>query len=319
MQTSEAFIDTPTLNNTYRIERFNANRLNEIEYLYASVYGVPPRKDHFRIKYNTDFTGLSFVGFLAYDDTNLPIAFYGVIPCFIADEGRLILAAQSADTMTHPKHRNKGLFVELARLTYELCYQEGIQLVFGFPNQNSLPGFVNKLKWQVTGELQRFTIPIKTLPLERITAKATFLKNLYRSYTRLFVKPGKGIANSLIAEGFAGVYRDDDFLTYKNYNERYVMQIGSAEAWFKIQNGLVIGDLNPAGENIDHIINKLIRLAKKLGVQQIHFQVSIASHLCEILKKHATPVPSFPMAVKDLGSGIRTKHLQFAFADIDIF
>src|SRR6187402_3609887 len=121
----------------YRIERLTEELLADLTSLHQAVYQKKIALDFFKRKYNTAFTGAMYVGFLAYDG-NQPAAFYGVIPCFINCKGNSMLAAQSADTMTHPDHRGKGFFTELAELTYQLCRTEGIQVLFGFPNQNSL-------------------------------------------------------------------------------------------------------------------------------------------------------------------------------------
>ena len=88
----------------YRIERFDESRIGDLEKLYAAVYKKKSPPSYFLKKYDTAYTGISYIGYIAYKE-NLPIAFYGVIPCFIQYENRLILSAQSADTMTHPGHR----------------------------------------------------------------------------------------------------------------------------------------------------------------------------------------------------------------------
>jgi len=59
-----------------------------------------------------------------------------------------------------------GLFLQLARLTMTACRQSGIRLLFGFPNQYSLPGFLEKLGWRKeTGWIvSGFRLPICELP-----------------------------------------------------------------------------------------------------------------------------------------------------------
>ncbi|MDG6225381.1 MAG: GNAT family N-acetyltransferase [Candidatus Thermoplasmatota archaeon] len=62
-------------------------------------------------------------------------------------DGKEIDACHSQDTMTHPGYRRQGIFEVLANKTYDKAREEGIGFVFGFPNQNSYPGFVKKLDW----------------------------------------------------------------------------------------------------------------------------------------------------------------------------
>ncbi|OOQ57269.1 GNAT family N-acetyltransferase [Mucilaginibacter pedocola] len=321
MQTLTEPIESITLPGGYRAERFSAQKLDCLNYLYAAVYNKLPPKEYFLQKYNTSFAVVSYTGYLAYSDDGLPAAFYAVLPCFVEHEGRLILAAQSADTMTHPGHRNQGLFVALAELTYSLCRKEGIRLVFGFPNQNSLPGFMNKLGWQAAGQLERFALPVKTMPLEKLAAKLSFLSPLYKWYVNLRLAKAQrsGIANSVLANGYAGLYRDEDFLAYKTYTPTYAMQFGRTWVWFKIQNGMQVGDmLGPTGD-VDATVQQLIKLCTKLGLQQIQWQVTTKSQSYPLLKKYASPLLSFTIGIKDLGAGIAPQQFDFTFADIDIF
>jgi hypothetical protein len=53
----------------------------------------------------------------------------------------LLLAAQSADTMTHPAFRNRGLFVKLAGMTVDLCRRTQIAFAFWFPQPAFITGF----------------------------------------------------------------------------------------------------------------------------------------------------------------------------------
>src|ERR1700744_1753967 len=120
----------------YYFQRLSKKNLNDLDILYHSVHNKPQIEDYFAKKYDTAYTGVEYTGFIAYNDDHLPIAFYGVIPCFIRYDDRLFLAAQSADTMTHPKYRYKGLFVQMANLTYGVCEEDGVSIIFGFLNQN---------------------------------------------------------------------------------------------------------------------------------------------------------------------------------------
>jgi len=94
----------------------------------------------------------------------MPVAYYGVMPCFIQYKGEIILSAQSGDTMTHPQYRHKGLFVELSKITFQLCRAAGVKTHFGFPPE-FLSAMVNILGWKMTENMERFIIPVMRLPL----------------------------------------------------------------------------------------------------------------------------------------------------------
>ena len=151
-------------NREYSIARLDENKLKDLEILYKVVYGHKPAKNYLLKKYNTAYTGAQYIGHIAYDKENIPIAYFGVIPCFIQYGDQIILSAQAADAMTLPQYRYKGFFVALAKKTFDLCRAAGIKLVFGFPNQNSYHGLVHKLEWKMTEYMECFTIPANSFP-----------------------------------------------------------------------------------------------------------------------------------------------------------
>jgi hypothetical protein len=307
----------------YHIRRFNSANLADVEQLHTVVYGKKPHLNYFRNKYNTAHTAVGYVGFIAYADGNIPIAYYGVIPCFIRHADQVVLSAQSADTMTDPNYRFKGLFVELSNLTFQLCRDLGIRLIWGFPNQNSVHGAINKLNWQLTETLQCFIIPVKTLPLEKLSTKYPLLNVAYRAYQHMVLAkhqlPVKGIPNSVLTDGFGGVNRDDDYLNYKTYSLTRVVHIGKAIFWIKINNGLMIGDMELNDADFNTTLKRLKRIAATLGIQQIVFQTSPYSGLFKLFKQRYEPLPTFPVLFQDFESGVPIQQIKFTFADIDIF
>ncbi|GAA3977286.1 GNAT family N-acetyltransferase [Mucilaginibacter dorajii] len=305
------------------INKLSAANLGDVTKLHAAVYGKTPAPGFFERKYNTAYASAEHIGFIAYNRQIKPIAFYGVIPCFMLIDGKEVLCAQSADTMTHPDYRNKGLFVELAKRTFELCTQSGIKFLFGFPNQNSLPGFVNKLDWQMTAQMDCFVIPVKTIPLAKLVAKLPVLKRLYTGYTTMILRkyrsPKSGISSTVLNEGFDGLSRNDGYLQNKTYSHTKVISINNAQIWIKINSGLIIGDLSVTPANFAGTIDNLIKLAQKLGLQQIQYHTSRGTQLHELFAERYKAINSFPVIFKDLGSGIPTDSIRFTFADIDIF
>jgi GNAT superfamily N-acetyltransferase len=306
-----------------KIVQLDAGRLKDLELLHASVYGRMPGKDLYAKKYDTAYTGHSWLGFIAYAPDGTPAAYYGVLPCHLSVEGKLLSVAQSADTMTHPLHRKKGLFVILAQQTYELCRQEGIRLVFGFPNQNSYHGLANRLGWASAEYMDLFVLPVSAPPLGSLFRKFRWTRSLYGRYARLILKPHllpmDGLPNGLLKEGFAGVFRDEKYLRYKTYHSTMVIRAGEAKAWIKPGASLFVGDMEVNASQFDDAIQALKKVAQKLGIPDISFQVSPGTHLHSLLAQRIKPVPAFPVMIKDLGAGLPPERVKFTFADIDIF
>lgn len=308
-------------NDNYTIQRLTADRLNDLASLYKAVYGHQQAPGYFAKKYDTAYTGAAYIGFIAYCD-DLPVAYYGVIPCFIEYDNMVVLAAQSGDTMTHPEHQKKGLFVQLAQRTYELCKSSGIQLVYGFPNQNSHRGLI-KLGWTFTENLDRFPIPMKTSAVERIAFKIIRKSRTYKDHIQRVlhdcILPQPGLPNTLTVEGFGGVHRSEAYLEYKQYTGSMVIQAGSAKAWIKIKQGLIIGDLHVQPNDFDNTMDTLVQIARQLAVPSVTFQVSPGTQLHSLFAAKYKPVPSFPAGVLNISNNIPVDRLKFTYADIDIF
>ncbi|WP_295791197.1 GNAT family N-acetyltransferase [Mucilaginibacter sp.] len=307
----------------YTVERLTAGNLADVGLLHSTVYGKEVSPDFFEKKYNTRFTGVEFTGFIAYTTWRQPIAFYAVIPCLIKADNDVILAAQSADTMTHPVHRNRGLFVELALTTFQLCRELGIRLLFGFPNQNSLPGFVNKLGWQTAHYLDCFIIHTPNFSWNRFFGKLPALKVLYSRYQQHVLKKHlldqRGVENSIINDGCSGVYRDENYLRYKSYNDTKVIKLGSSTLWIKISGILLIGDINLQADDFDDMMYELKKLAGKLGLKQIHFHASPGTTLHGLFAMRFKSIQSFPAIFKVLGEDLPLDKVKFTSADIDTF
>jgi hypothetical protein len=323
MQQSEV-ITSNEVKKEYQARRLNRHSLKDLTRLYSEVYGVSVREDYFQKKYDTAYTGVEYAGFIAYNNDNLPIAYYGVIPCFIQYDGGAMLGAQSADTMTHPRYRFKGMFVELSVLTFSLCRELGIRLVFGFPNQNSYHGAVNKLGWQMIDRMECFLIPVRTLPLQSLFGKTKLTSkvyDLYRSFiTYWYKKSNKGFMNSMISDGFAGVMRSEDYLEYKRYSRSFSLRVGGIGIWVSRKHGLMLGDISDLDNaNLPRFISKLKTLACWLGVRQIQFHCSPGLRCHGILASKFDAATSYPVLIQNFGSTIPVEKLKFTFADIDIF
>jgi hypothetical protein len=83
---------------------------------------------------------------LCFDDEVLA-GHYAIIPYNLVHNGRTIQACLSLTSMVDVKYRKCGLFVEQAKRVFEKAKDSGVDLVFGFPNAKSTPGFRKRLGW----------------------------------------------------------------------------------------------------------------------------------------------------------------------------
>jgi GNAT superfamily N-acetyltransferase len=80
-------------------------------------------------------------------DTPRLAGIYASFPIEMKLAGEKVLGIQSIDTLTDAEFRGKGLFTKMAKALYQRCVVDGVSLVYGFPNGNSVHGFT-KLDWK---------------------------------------------------------------------------------------------------------------------------------------------------------------------------
>lgn len=108
-------------------------------------FGMSVNLDYFLWKFSKNPAG--FVeGFYAVSEQGEIAAYYGAIPEQYSINGCQTIIYQSCDTMTHSKHRRKGLFQKLATHCYNYLKENDKLFVIGFGGTQSAPGLV-KFGW----------------------------------------------------------------------------------------------------------------------------------------------------------------------------
>lgn len=74
----------------------------------------------------------------------------------------VLKAFQLCDTVVSEKARGKGLFSKLNFARIEYAKENGADLIYNFPNKNSLPGYL-KMGWSFLGNLQWFIKVLKPI------------------------------------------------------------------------------------------------------------------------------------------------------------
>jgi len=85
---------------------------------------------------------------------------YATVPVRMRIRGKVVRASLSLDTMTHPAYRRQGIFLALAREVYRDTGTRGVDLVYGFPNERSLHGFIADLDFSILENLAAMTRPV---------------------------------------------------------------------------------------------------------------------------------------------------------------
>ena len=309
----------------YRFERVSESNVEDILYIYKDAFGKELNIVEFKQKHNTKEFGDSYVGFIAYDQNNIPSAFYGVYPCQIEYQGRLFLAAQSGDTMTHSAHTGKGLFTQLALKTYDYCKENGFHLVFGFPNENSFPGFVKRLGWTHFDDMIPYLIRVKCIPWIRLKNTFHLRQSIHDRWCRFNLKKlTKGIPfkSSCLASEIPVVDHSIAFFKYKTYAENYLTNIHGINVWLKFDDTfLSIGDIEKCNEtDFKKTIQALKKIAFKMGLPHLRFHSSSNSWGESMFKKHGVPMEvNYPVGGLNFSGEIPMEKLKFTGADNDTF
>ena len=311
----------------YSTSRITDNDYKDIHYLIKHSFGVNLLSTSISNKYDTSMFGMSNVGLFALDAEKKPVAYYGVFPIVLNYDSSDYLIAQSGDTMTIPDHRKKGLFTKLAKETYSLSEEVGIRLIYGFPNENSYPGFKKKLNWFFPSYLQKFTIDVITVPFCELASKFTSLEPAYKRFFKSRVaKYQIGLADLNIDDfSFSKVKgkikRDESFFKYKLRGENTALvRINGFSLLIKSGPHLYIGEVNKIDESqTQDLIESVKTLAKRLGCKKAIFLLTKNHWLHDYLDQKVKPTKSQPIGFYIIDEKIKPEQIQFSVADFDTF
>lgn len=313
----------------YNFVRLNNDNFEDLINLFIAS-GKRVNRKLLEKKYQTDYTGIQKIGYIAYDENNNPSAFYGVIPAIAKLNGEEILIAQSADTLTHPMHQRKGLFTKLASKTYELAEEEGIKILYGVPNMLSFPGFMKKLDWIHLENLKKFKIKILSIPISKISKKISFLNNCHRVYSdliiKLFFKTTEFDSNNnyeaASTQNSAYLEINKEYFNYKKYKPKYLLKINEVLIWISVDGALKIGDILTKDNSIVNekkIIRRLKLLAFLIGTNEIVFLCNKEYDKLDFFKSHFTESEGLPLIIKPLKNEVNIERFHIRMADIDTF
>ena len=133
---------------------------------------------------------------------NRVVGQYTVVPVEMVARGKTILGAQSVDTMTATDFRRQGIFEGLARLTFERCRKLGVDLVYGFPNQNSYQGFVSKLGFESVASVREFRFRLDWKRLIADRRPKSVVRSLATEYIQMLRTSGTPVKGLETVQSF---------------------------------------------------------------------------------------------------------------------
>jgi hypothetical protein len=307
-----------------QIEALNSDNLLDLKDLYKAVFGNEVNAEYLRHKFDTSYLGVKHFGHLAYHKGK-PIAFHGAIPMLMQYENRTEIAAQYGDAMTLKNYWGKGLFTRLGRLTDEQLRAAGVRFVWGFPNQNSEYGYLNKMNWKYVERMQGFKIKTAPLPVEKIARKNKKLEQLYTKRLEQSLsayRVDKVLKGSVFQqEKVLSTCRNKAYYDYKSFTNNFVLAIADCFFWVKIKYGILVGDIEaPSEKQFSKALQTLKEIALKNGIGAIIIQTSPNTPIMDLMKKQkAERFQSWIVGFNSFNSHFPMERLKLTYGDLDTF
>ncbi len=307
----------------YHFEKLGAHNLSALVFLYKEVFGNTYSLAYVQRKFDTSYLSTGPFGHIAFFE-NSPVAFHGAIPVKMCYREEIELAAQYGDAMTLSAHAGKGLFTKLGRLTDEQLQEAGVKFVWGFPNQNSEYGYVNKLQWQSKERMLGFRIKLRRLSIEKISKRMGFLSRKYRKRLAAIINPLRTNTfprGSIDKSKAVTVARSSAYYQYKSFGGSICINLSGVIFWIKILGGHLVGDVEVTdGANFQKGLAQLRALAGRLGVDQIIFQASPKTLISKSLEDIVDEVfESWMVGYKNFNSDFPLHSMKYTFGDLDTF
>jgi hypothetical protein len=309
----------------YIAERIDKNRFKDFVNIYKEAFNNNIKIDYPSAKFNTiPISGIENLGYIVYHLNSEPVSFYGVYPLYASLGKKKVLISQSGDTMTKPAHTGLGLFAISAELTYNLCKDNQIKGIFGFPSASSFRTFKKRLNWTFNGNVRKYSFTVPTLPIAFLAEKIKFLKPVYLLWVRFVLSfYGKSgfFQGSVIGNDQDGILRDKAFWNYKmNSRDNFTLKLGGVETVIKMNGRLCIGDININNlSDIRQILRKLKILSFFTFNAHFVFFLSPGTVLDEKLAAIKEGIDELPIGFLNFHKEYDLSYLKFTFFDFDTF
>lgn len=130
-----------------------------IRKLYKKVWGHQRPIQYDKWKFTTFAQGATQISIaIAGEDV---VGAFMVAPINIKIGAEVVLGGVAMDVMSHPRYVGTRVFVDAGIHCTEKARKRGFKILYGFPNNNSLPGFIRRLNWDHTGAIAHWVRPLK--------------------------------------------------------------------------------------------------------------------------------------------------------------
>lgn len=311
----------------FYIEKHSQKNTSSVQYLYEKCFNIKISAEQINHKHIHCHGKKKFFAFIAFcDKTNEPAAYYAVYPNYIINNGGVSeLIAQSGDTMTNTKFRKKGLFIDLAKLTFEHCSKNNINLIIGVPNKNSYPGFIKYLEFKEVNQIKKVVLFENKFHYSRVFSRVKILNEIYvkliLKIIRLMSSDDTEIKNSNLNDPkLHYMLHDTYYYSLKNSRNNFLINFFGTKIFIKVEkNHIIIGDID-INERLDRIINFLKIFTFFSGNRFLVFSSTDNGYLFrKLIKKTSRIHNQYPLIVKEINNKFSADAISFLGCDTDTF
>jgi GNAT superfamily N-acetyltransferase len=309
-------------NASFRFEQLCDDHWVALQGLFLKVFHKRVSLEYLRGKYDTSYTGVKHLTYLAFDGER-PIAFYGALPQTFSFGDEKFLGVHTCDSITLPEYQRRGLHGALAQKAYALMRDHGVRFVYAFHSDATLRACA-PLGWLTHHRMQVHRIPTGVPPMATAFHRSPLLGRLHDQVARRVLRARASapdtFKNSAVTTGAMGVRYSPEFFAYKCFTPNGIIDFGGCRAWVRSGSGLWVGDLQfNDSEALGHGIIGLKRLARRLGCGHILFQTSPGTALNDELNSKHQAVDSWIVGWLPFDDDLPAASWQTNFGDLDTF
>ncbi|MHC1682816.1 MAG: GNAT family N-acetyltransferase [Clostridiaceae bacterium] len=224
------------------IKDFRVEYLNDILKLFKETFNKEMSKDYWLWRYNNSLIKEKYIKLMF--DKDILASHYAVFPVFLKVDKDILKTGFSMTTMTSKKYQGRGIFKILANELYSDSFNK-LDLIWGFPNNNSLYGFKKNLNWQHICDIKTLSINLENATFNINDKNISIVSSFNNDYT-MFIK--ENLKDKVY------VNRDVNYLTWRYLknpiNKYYIVEYRenhklTAYCIYKFYNlnGYICGDI----------------------------------------------------------------------------
>lgn len=279
------------------IHRLTRERLKDVQIVIREAFQRHIEIDQLLAKYDTSiFSEHNYLCTVGYIDEK-PIAFYGAIPLVFDYEGQRILGVQACDSYTHPDFQRQGIHYKLAQASYTLMRNAGVSFVYAFHSALTMKA-CERLGWSLHQEFVRFHIPTnRKWPIFRVLSRFKWLKGLKKVAIKRAIRgwnEKEVMVNQYVGKNALVVPFSPEYTKYKNQRNNRILEIEGCTVWLRLDYIVQVGAIDGlTDENMNHVLNRLRKLARAIGAKEVVFQMYPDGDQYERLSSRLEGFPSF--------------------------